>query len=118
MLLINNEFLSSTRDRPREGSTKDVAKLKATFGALGFNIEEHSNLTAAQMKTVINKFAHSNMHKRAGSAFVVIMSHGKSNGRFLGNDSSEITVEWSLKTLDASKTLRGKPKFLITQACR
>ena len=114
-IIINN--YNFTDGRVRLGSEKDVEKLERLFGELlGFEVEKKMDLTAKTMHDAMEK---AKSYKHQCCFVVAVMSHGTCKG-ILGIDGQIVTVRELMAyfTSTACKSLAGKPKIFIIQACR
>jgi hypothetical protein len=117
VLICNTQFESRLKLGERKGTDKDIDAIKRVFSQkLGFTIEPHYNQTASQMLQCIVQ-ATSSIHKKYSSFALVILTHGKSEGKLFGTDA-EIKLEQLLKPVKDCQDLVGKPKMVFIQACR
>ena len=115
-IIINNKIFDSRLDmHKREGTDRDAASLESSLTKLGFDIKLFHNLSAANMRDILLRYAkhdHTNM-----DCFVcVVMSHGD-HGIVYGTDQT-IETEQLISPFKLNRTLAGKPKIFLIQACR
>nr|XP_043066913.1 caspase-3-like [Drosophila bipectinata] len=116
VLIFNHHIFEDGSER--EGTAQDVEALHRTFTSLNCDVNEILNPKLADIKNIFKKLElDCLMHLPA--LVIVILSHGGRNdmistcdGRFY-NLNDDV-----LYPLFRNETLRGKPKILITQACK
>jgi hypothetical protein len=117
ILICNTQFHPKLGLGERKGTKNDIDAINRVFSdKLGFNIECRNNLTASQMLEFIVQ-ATSSSHRQYSSFALVILTHGKSQGKLFGTDA-EIKLEQLLKPVKDCQDLVGKPKMVFVQACR
>ncbi|XP_067936783.1 caspase-3-like [Watersipora subatra] len=118
-LIINNKTFSDPKFKPRHGSEVDVQNLRDLFTGLGFESIVKVDLTAPEMKSVIREETRNEDHDDYGMFILAIMSHGSENDRISGTDGLDIKLSDVHDLLSAGKfsRMRGRPKFIIIQAC-
>ncbi|XP_067935149.1 caspase-2-like [Watersipora subatra] len=118
-LIINNKTFSVPGYSTRVGSEVDVRSLRDLFTGLGFESIVKMDLTAQDMKSVIHEETRNEDHDDYGIFILVIMSHGSENDRISGTDGHDIKLSDVHDLLSAGNfsRMRGRPKFIITQAC-
>ncbi|XP_014664600.1 PREDICTED: uncharacterized protein LOC106806933 isoform X2 [Priapulus caudatus] len=93
-LIINNEKFKDP-EKFRKGSQKDVETLRQLFKDLGYEMWDTqantSNLTAKEIKDVVQTFAASDKHKNVDSSIVAILSHGGAEDVIFGADGEELS---------------------------
>ena len=117
--LVNIELFTANQAAIRKGSRLDLISLRETFEQLQYVVMARENLTKAEFKREIVKIARLD-HSSYDSFFCVVMSHGDENDNIMLADGKkisrdEITSEFSNIYC---KSLAGKPKIFILQACR
>ncbi|XP_014670077.1 PREDICTED: uncharacterized protein LOC106811066 [Priapulus caudatus] len=122
-LIINNEEFKGLN--PRKGSQKDVETLRQLFTELGYEMWDTqantSNLTAQEIKDVVQNFAASDKHNSVDSSIVAILSHGGAEDVIFGADDEELSFSDDILHLFEGHNAPGlmqKPKLFILQACR
>ena len=62
---------------------------------------------------------HPDNHRRSNAVFVVIICHGNPQGTILDIDKKKaFDLDDLVEGIDEVETLKGKPKVVISQACR
>ncbi|XP_055015519.1 caspase-3-like isoform X1 [Boleophthalmus pectinirostris] len=114
-LIINNKYFKVMDTR--NGTDEDEAAAKETFGALGYKVIVHKDLTKKEMKQELEKVSKED-HSGNASFVCVILSHGKEEG-ICGTDDI-VTLEKLTRYFkgDQCRTLIGKPKLFFLQVCR
>ena len=117
--LINIELFTAEQTSIRKGSKLDLIALRETFEQLQYIVMVSENLTKAEFKREVVRIARLD-HSNYDSFFCVVMSHGDENDKIVLADGKkisrdEITSEFSNTYC---KSLAGKPKIFIIQACR
>ena len=120
-LIINNAKFQENgpvKLGQRVGSEQDAMKMKILFKWLQFEVIEHENCTAADMKKHVRTLALED-HTNYDCCVLFLMSHGLETGVY-GTDGEVITLEYITKMFSAtfSPTLAGKPRLIFIQACR
>ena len=115
-LVINNKVFEPKLDMGRrDGTDRDAASLDLSLTKLGFHVKVCHNATAGHMRDILLKF--SKMDHSNNDCFVcVIMSHGD-NGIVYGTDQ-EVEIDQLIHPFKFNRTLAGKPKVFLIQACR
>lgn len=116
-LIINNvDFEHHTR---RGGSDIDAMQLKKLFTELQYNVEEHRNQTAVELKNTVLQFSKMDGHKEADSMVFCLLSHGL-EGQIYGCDGELVSITHLVAMFNGyeAKDLIGKPKMIFIQACR
>ncbi|KAF8796289.1 Caspase-3 like protein [Argiope bruennichi] len=103
-------------ENPRPGSEKDVVRLEHDFCELNFNVySDYLDLTKQQTLDVL-KMAAKKDHTRSKCFVCCFLTHG-APGKLLMHDKY-IKIDDILKCFSSCKSLEGKPKIFIFQACR
>uniref|UniRef100_A0A2K5EA24 Caspase-1 n=1 Tax=Aotus nancymaae TaxID=37293 RepID=A0A2K5EA24_AOTNA len=121
LIICNEEFDSLPR---RNGAEVDIVEMAMLLKNLGYSVDVRKNLTASEMTTELEAFAHRPEHKTSDSTFLVFMSHGIQEG-ICGKKYSEqvpdiLQVNEIFRNLNTRNcpSLKDKPKVIIIQACR
>nr|XP_054097285.1 caspase-1 isoform X3 [Callithrix jacchus] len=121
LIICNEEFDSLSR---RTGAEVDITGMEILLKNLGYSVDVRKNLTASEMTTELEAFAHRPEHKTSDSTFLVFMSHGIREG-ICGKKYSEqvpdiLRVNEIFRNLNTKNcpSLKDKPKVIIIQACR
>ena len=120
VVLINNSRFPKRADNEvwRHGSEIDAEKLRQFFEyELQFRFEEYKNQTAQQISKIAEQLAERDF--KEDCFFFIVLSHGDSLG-ILGVDEESVAVDaiTGCFRADICRSLRGKPKIFIIQACR
>ncbi|XP_022089815.1 caspase-3-like [Acanthaster planci] len=117
-VLINNANFEEDTDMPRRLSTqKDVDGLRTALQDMGFSVKVFEDQTCAQIKREVHALSKED-HSDADCLLIAIMSHGD-DGEIYGTDGPMPTREITTPFRgDACRSLIGKPKLFIFQACR
>ncbi|CAH0555778.1 unnamed protein product [Brassicogethes aeneus] len=124
VLILNNyKFYNETEYPTRTGGKVDQKNLIDLFTQLNFNITEHIDKTAEEMKLHITNFARYSKEKVSDICFVIIMSHGTEMGGdtvVCGKDGIKISSRWIEEQFNNENCalFRCKPKVLLYQVCR
>uniref|UniRef100_A0A1B6E4V5 Caspase family p20 domain-containing protein n=1 Tax=Clastoptera arizonana TaxID=38151 RepID=A0A1B6E4V5_9HEMI len=120
-LIIN--YKSYSNGDLREGSDKDVERLKSVLGELGYKILLEENLRLSDLRKTLKEFVKLKEHTLYDSCMLFIMTHGKREG--LSGVSLEsyvrdekINSEEVHSYFYDEPNLAGKPKMIFYQACR
>ncbi|XP_032141615.1 caspase-1 isoform X2 [Sapajus apella] len=121
LIICNEEFDSLPI---RTGAEVDIIGMSMLLKNLGYSVDVKKNLTASEMTTELEAFAHRPEHKTSDSTFLVFMSHGTREG-ICGKKYSEqvpdiLQVNEIFRNLNTRNcpSLKDKPKVIIIQACR
>jgi hypothetical protein len=112
-VIINNRRFESMPSR--EGTDVDAACLEATLRRLHFDIKMFRDCTAASIRNLLAYYSKLD-HSDSDCFLCVILSHGE-NGIVYGIDR-QIEIEELTKPFMANRSLAGKPKLFVIQACR
>ncbi|XP_011921948.1 PREDICTED: caspase-1-like isoform X7 [Cercocebus atys] len=121
LIICNEEFDTLPR---RTGAEVDITGMTMLLQNLGYNVHVRKNLTALEMTTELEAFAHRPEHKTSDSTFLVFMSHGIREG-ICGKKYSEqvpdvlqLNAIFEMLNTRNCPSLKDKPKVIIIQACR
>ncbi|TSK22518.1 Caspase-6 [Bagarius yarrelli] len=113
-LIFNHEMFLTANER--RGTNKDRDDLKERFQVLGFDVDEHNDKSKEEVLREIHKAAKAD-HTDADCFVCIFLTHGE-EGQISAYDSmikiKEITDPFRG---DQCKSLVGKPKIFIFQAC-
>jgi hypothetical protein len=121
-LIINNKTFQSD-EKTRHGTEFDEENLAKVFQYLGYRIHIFNDCVADEIEKIMEEMRERD-HSNHDSFVCCILSHGgkTSDGReyVSGSDSQNIFIDDISKKLDATncRSLAGKPKVFIIQACR
>lgn len=115
-LIINNKtFDPKTYMNERNGTDVDAKYLSEDFEKLGFKVAVHNNKTAAEMLQLMIT-ASSEDHSDCDCFGVAVLTHGEKDVIY-GVDNV-ISIDDFVNPMKNCKSLAGKPKIFIFQACR
>jgi hypothetical protein len=112
-VIINNRKFDSMPSR--EGTDVDAACLESTLRRLQFDIKTFRDCTAASIRNLLAYYSKLD-HSDSDCFMCVILSHGD-NGIVHGIDR-QIEIEELTKPFMTNRSLAGKPKVFVIQACR
>ncbi|XP_006160500.1 caspase-3 isoform X2 [Tupaia chinensis] len=117
-IIINNKnFHKSTGMSCRSGTDVDAANLRETFMNLKYEVRHKNDLTREEMIEFLQKVSKEDHSKR--SSFVcVLLSHGEEGIIFGTNGPVDLKKITGFFRGDYCRSLMGKPKIFIIQACR
>ncbi|XP_013807775.1 caspase-8 [Apteryx mantelli] len=124
-LILNNHNFARARAevaelkmRDRNGTDVDAAALKKVFSKLHFKIAEYKDLTAKEIRNVVNIYQGED-HKDKDCFVCCILSHGK-KGIIYGVDGQEVPIQELTTSFTGRncRSLAGKPKVFFVQACQ
>ncbi|XP_050772781.1 caspase-8 isoform X1 [Gopherus flavomarginatus] len=125
LILNNHDFTKARSEVPklqnikdRNGTDADAAALRKVFTKLHFEIAEHKDLTAEQIRHTVHVYR--NMDHRDRDCFVCcILSHGD-KGIVFGTDGQETAIQELTTSFTGMNcpSLAGKPKVFFIQACQ
>ena len=103
----------------REGSERDVERLRNLFESLRFEVIIKRDLKRDQIEGVAQEYG-GKKHDKFVAFALIIMSHGDDEDCILGVDNKPVSVRALMREFQAEKcpSLKGKPKILIIQTCR
>ena len=104
----------------REGSNKDKKKMEDLFQFLNFEVDVKEDLTRNEIVDAIIDFSKKLQNNSYDICAVCIMSHGDNN-LIEGSDGYMVNIEKDIfhkLSNDYCRSMTGKPKFFVFQACR
>ncbi|XP_053088863.1 caspase-6 [Pangasianodon hypophthalmus] len=113
-LIFNQENFQYSRQR--RGTNKDRDNLTERFQALGFEVNSHNDKPKAEVLKELHKAADAN-HADADCFVCIFMTHGEERQIEAYDDKIKIKEITDLFRGDQCKSLVGKPKIFIFQAC-
>lgn len=115
-VIINNKnFEPRLEMPPRDGTDKDASCLEHSLKRLGFDTNVFNNCRASAMREILANFARID-HSDTDCFVCVLLSHGD-NGVVYGTDR-DVEIEHLIQPFKYNRSLAGKPKIFIVQACR
>lgn len=101
-----------------EGSYKDVAELKKTFGqVLKYKCQVYQDITQTNFDELIDDFAEKDF-TQYDSFVCIIMSHGNEKGEIASSDCHAILLGDVFTIIGGNRTLLKKPKLFFIDSCR
>ncbi|XP_072478660.1 caspase-3-like [Notamacropus eugenii] len=117
-VIINNENFNSNIDMPtRSGTDVDAANLRETFESLKYEVRETKDVTCEGMKQIMKNVSEED-HSQRSSFVCVILSHGEEKAIYGTDGCVELKELTYFFKGDKCRSLTGKPKLFIIQACR
>uniref|UniRef100_A0AAR2JD61 Caspase-6 n=1 Tax=Pygocentrus nattereri TaxID=42514 RepID=A0AAR2JD61_PYGNA len=117
-LIFNQEhFDLKLKLNQRRGTAKDKASLTERFQELGFKVKAYDDIKKKKMLCILRKAAEAN-HTDADCFVCVFMSHGDDGHVFARDNTVDIKEITALFKGNRCRSLVGKPKIFIFQACR
>ncbi|KAI4893323.1 hypothetical protein NFI96_028475 [Prochilodus magdalenae] len=117
-LIFNHEhFYWQLQLKERRGTATDKANLIKRFQELGFEVEHYDDLKADAMMDRLRKAAEAD-HSDVDCFVCIFLSHGEEGFVFAEDRKVDIKEVTALFRGDKCKSLVGKPKIFIFQACR
>ncbi|XP_072533194.1 caspase-6-like [Salminus brasiliensis] len=117
-LIFNQEsFYWKLLLRERRGTSADKANLTERFKELGFEVESYDDSEEKDMMDKIRQAAEAD-HSDADCFVCVFLSHGNEGQIYAHDKPVNIKEMIALFRGDKCKSLVGKPKIFIFQACR
>ncbi|XP_034044421.1 caspase-6-like isoform X2 [Thalassophryne amazonica] len=101
----------------RYGTNIDCYNLEKRFMDLNFEVKTYNNYKQEEVLDKISKAAEAN-HSDADCFVLIFLSHGDSDHVYVYDGKISVEHIMSLFKGDKCKTLVGKPKIFILQACR
>ncbi|XP_067010933.1 caspase isoform X2 [Anabrus simplex] len=102
---------------PRNGTDKDCAALAKALKRLDFEVQEYRDLTCKQLKDKLDEVADYD-HTEADCLLIAVLSHGDTGIVHATDHPYPVQQLWNPFLGDKCRTLAGKPKIFIIQACR
>nr|XP_029733416.1 uncharacterized protein LOC115269146 [Aedes albopictus] len=122
VVIFNQVNFKAGKDLKRKGSDKDVERLHKVLPKLGFiedDIKDYKDSTYTKMQSVADELKHDEDLKQADCLMVFILTHGEQGDMLMAQDCTynlyEFLENFTPKSL---KSMAGKPKLFIIQACR
>jgi hypothetical protein len=100
----------------RRGTDADAASLYTTFKKLGFEVDLKNDMKCSDMMKAVVNYAERD-HSDCDCFALALLTHGDVDGVIFGTDRT-MPVKKLVEPLKNCKTLFGKPKLFIVQACR
>ncbi|XP_047628299.1 caspase-3 [Phacochoerus africanus] len=117
-IIINNKnFDKNTGMACRSGTDVDAANLRETFTNLKYEVRNKNDLTREEILELMHSVSKED-HSKRSSFICVLLSHGEEGKIFGTNGPVDLKKLTSFFRGDCCRTLTGKPKLFIIQACR
>ncbi|XP_036429401.1 caspase-6-like isoform X2 [Colossoma macropomum] len=117
-LIFNQEHFDwKLKLKQRRGTATDKANLTERFQELGFKVKAYDDIKKKKMLRIIRKAAEAD-HTDADCFVCVFLSHGEDGHVFAHDKKVDIKKITALFRGDRCRSLVGKPKIFIFQACR
>lgn len=115
-LIFNQKNFDHSSD-PRYGTEVDCNSLEKSLKELGFNVQVYNDSTKEEVKRKINEAARAD-HSDADCFLLAFLSHGEKD--HVNTKDGEIKIQDLTDPFkgDKCKSLVGKPKIVVLQACR
>lgn len=115
-LIFNHELFN--REKKRDGTQHDVTRLQNTFQNLGFQVRCFNDLRCSAIMEQLESLAAEN-HENRDCVAIAVLTHGKEKGKIAARDMcydvDELVKHFIPKNC---RSLTGKPKLFIIQACK
>ncbi|NWQ76821.1 CASP8 protein, partial [Columbina picui] len=125
-LILNNHSFAKAREaapelrdmKDRNGTHMDAEALTRVFSKLHFTVAEHKDLTAEEIRKIVNLLRCED-HKDRDCFVCCVLSHGK-KGVIYGVDGQEVPIRELTMSFTGHNcpSLAGKPKVFFVQACQ
>ncbi|XP_019522509.1 PREDICTED: caspase-3 isoform X1 [Hipposideros armiger] len=117
-IIVNNKnFHKSTGMASRSGTDVDAANLRETFMNLKYEVRIKNDLTCEEIMDLMQSVSKED-HSKRSSFICVLLSHGDEGRIFGTNGPVDLRILASFFRGDYCRSLTGKPKLFIIQACR
>ncbi|XP_041641850.1 caspase-6-like [Cheilinus undulatus] len=116
-LIFNQKRFYGERLSYRSGTQADCRNLEKSLKDLNFKVKVYKDCTTSAVKKKISKAANAD-HSDADCFVLVFLSHGEKDYLFTYDDEISIKDITSPFKGDKCRSLVGKPKIFILQACR
>ncbi|XP_040891401.1 caspase-6-like [Toxotes jaculatrix] len=117
-LIFNQEhFFWKLGLSDRHGTNADCYNLQKRLSELGFEVKSYNNYKENEVLQIINEAAGAN-HSDADCFLLVFLSHGENDHVYTYDGKISIQDITSMFKGDKCRSLVGKPKIFILQACR
>lgn len=117
-IIINNKnFHKNTGMSFRSGTDVDAANLRETFLNLKYEVRNKNDLTREEIVDLLYNVSKED-HSKRSSFICVILSHGDEGIIFGTNGPIDLKKLTGFFRGDYCRSLTGKPKLFIIQACR
>jgi len=114
-IIFNHEYFKNGMSQ-RRGTDKDCKAIKTTFEKLGFEVQQHDDLTNDKLTKELDKIG---KQKNLSCLALFILTHGEKHGTiYTYDDELNLNKDIIDRILPTKcEQLAGKPKFIFVQAC-
>eukprot|EP00092_Neocalanus_flemingeri_P009783 GFUD01010541.1.p1 GENE.GFUD01010541.1~~GFUD01010541.1.p1 ORF type:complete len:290 (-),score=41.07 GFUD01010541.1:68-886(-) len=116
-VIFNQMTFANPKLATRNGSDHDAENLKKTLGVLGFDVATHKDLKLDEIEVVLKRLALED-HSKNDCLFVAILTHGEEAQLHAEDAAFSTDSLWTGFSAENCKSLWGKPKLFLIQACR
>lgn len=116
-VVINNTYFDSPTLPERKGTQVDRDRLTSCFKKLDFDVLNWDEKEALEIKINIDKLSREDFTDH-DCLIICVLTHGDSNCLYAKDDKYYAEYIFDSFKSDVCKTLAGKPKIFIIQACR
>ncbi|XP_032510684.2 caspase-1-like [Danaus plexippus] len=110
-------YFNYKKPSDRNGTEKDVERLKKVFGNLGFKITTHDDFSHGEIFDAVVEFSKLN-HKATSCVCFAFLTHGDKCGDLYARDRTYQFRDVTMMIESGDAGLVGKPKLFFVQACR
>lgn len=103
--------------RARNGTNCDRDNLRINLRQLDFDVEVYDDLTFKEIERILENAAMED-HTDADCILVTVLSHGELGILYASDQPYKPDRLWSHFTADKCRSLAGKPKIFLVQACQ
>ena len=116
-IIINNTYFDLPTLPERKGTQVDRDRLTSCFKNLDFDVANWDEKDALDIRFSIDKLAREDFTDH-DCLVVCVLTHGDANCLYAKDDKYYVEYLFDSFKSDLCKTLAGKPKIFIIQACR
>ncbi|XP_061034885.1 LOW QUALITY PROTEIN: caspase-3-like [Eubalaena glacialis] len=117
MIINNKNFHKSTGMSCQSGTDVDAANLWETFTNLKYEVRNKNDLTCEEILELMYSVSKED-HSKRSSYICVLLSHGEEGKNFGTDGPVDLKRLTGFFRGDCCRSLTGKPKLFIIQACR
>lgn len=116
-VIINNTYFDSPTLGERKGTLVDRESLARCFNRLDFDVQNWDEKEAWDIRASVDKLAREDFSDH-DCLVICVLTHGEANYLYAKDDKYCIEYLFDSFKSDKCKTLAGKPKIFVIQACR
>jgi len=116
-IIINNTYFDSPTLPERKGTQVDRDRLTSCFKKLDFDVQNWDEKNAMDIRINIDRLSKEDFTDQ-DCLIVCVLTHGDANCLYAKDEKYYIEYLFESFKSDVCKTLAGKPKIFIIQACR